>query len=125
MRVKMKVQLSGARNGELWPEPGGVIDLPDDEAANLCGSGVAEPVVADVVESAVPAADDVETAVADDVELSEPPADEQRADEVKRPNKAASREKWQEYAEHLGMPDEEAADATRAALIEFVENAEA
>lgn len=42
MRVRMKVAISGSRNGEDWPPVGREIDLPDDEAAHLIAQGLAE-----------------------------------------------------------------------------------
>jgi hypothetical protein len=47
MKVKMKVVMSGTRNGESWPLPGGEIDVPDDEGANMCANGLALPVRSD------------------------------------------------------------------------------
>lgn len=46
MRVKMLKKISGTRNGQDWPAPGEEITLADDEAATLCGQGMAEPVTA-------------------------------------------------------------------------------
>jgi hypothetical protein len=58
MRVRMKTDVSGARDGEPWPPRGGTIELPDDEAAQLCASGMAEPVAEHkAAEKAVPADD--------------------------------------------------------------------
>jgi hypothetical protein len=37
----MKVTISGTRDGEPWPEKGGVVDLPDGEAKQLVASGLA------------------------------------------------------------------------------------
>jgi hypothetical protein len=45
----MRIQITGTRDGVRWPAPGGVVDLPDHEAARLCANGRAEP-VADVEE---------------------------------------------------------------------------
>lgn len=42
MLIAMKVQISGTRDGADWPAPGGTIDLPDDEATQLIGLGLAE-----------------------------------------------------------------------------------
>jgi hypothetical protein len=42
MKVQMKYQITGLRNGEPWPEPGTQIDLPDDEGAMVIASGMAE-----------------------------------------------------------------------------------
>ncbi|MFS8200480.1 hypothetical protein ACLVWQ_17560 (plasmid) [Streptomyces sp. CWNU-52B] len=42
MRVRMKVTISGTRNGEPWPERGEIKDLPDGEAKYMIGVGLAE-----------------------------------------------------------------------------------
>lgn len=56
MRVRMKVGVSGTRNGQPWPARGETLDLPDDEGAQMCASGMAEPVAEhDKAEKAVPA----------------------------------------------------------------------
>jgi hypothetical protein len=47
MRVKMKVVMSGTRNGESWPLPGDDVDVPDDEGASMCANGLAVPVRSD------------------------------------------------------------------------------
>lgn len=44
MKVRMRGEISGARNGVPWPARGKVIDLGDAEAATLCSQGMAEPV---------------------------------------------------------------------------------
>lgn len=44
MKVRMKVGLSGTRDGIEWPPRGSVIELPDAEAADYCAAGMAEPV---------------------------------------------------------------------------------
>ena len=57
MKIRMKADVSGSRNGQPWPARGETLELPDDEAANLCANGMAEP-VGDVdhdVERAIPA----------------------------------------------------------------------
>lgn len=41
MRVEMRVELSGTRNGAEWPPVGGVVDLPDGEAVDLLNAGLA------------------------------------------------------------------------------------
>ncbi|WP_282695492.1 hypothetical protein [Streptomyces sp. CC208A] len=62
MRVRMKVSISGTRDGADWPGKDGEVDLPDEEATQLIRNGAAEAVaVGSVVETAtVP--DDTETA---------------------------------------------------------------
>lgn len=58
MKVRMKGDITGTRNGEPWPPVGGEIDLPDEEAANLCAAGMAVPVKEDKVETATPPAEE-------------------------------------------------------------------
>lgn len=41
MRVRMKIAISGSRNGADWPPAGGEIDLPDEEAEHLVTIGLA------------------------------------------------------------------------------------
>ena len=43
VRVRMRVAISGTRNGVPWPAAGGVVELPDGEAAALLAAGLAEP----------------------------------------------------------------------------------
>lgn len=52
MKIRMKGDITGTRNGEQWPRPGGELDVPDDEGATLCASGMAEPVKDDKTETA-------------------------------------------------------------------------
>ena len=61
MHVRMKVEVSGTRNGRKWPPRGAVVEVGDDEGAQLCAAGLAAPVVDDKVETAVPSTEDVET----------------------------------------------------------------
>lgn len=57
MKVKLKVSLTGTRNGEDWPARGEVVDLPADEAAHMIAGGLAVPVDEPKVEkAAAPAA---------------------------------------------------------------------
>jgi hypothetical protein len=44
MKIQMKVVMSGTRNGESWPLPGGELEVPDEEGANMCANGLAIPV---------------------------------------------------------------------------------
>lgn len=60
MRVEMKTQISGTRNGKDWPAPGGVVDLPEDEAEGLVANGMAVLVEEGKEERAVLPQDDVE-----------------------------------------------------------------
>ena len=41
MKVRMLTTISGTRNGVDWPKAGGTIDVPDNEAADLIGTGLA------------------------------------------------------------------------------------
>lgn len=41
MKIEMKFQVSGTRDGIDWPAPGGTIDVPDAEGEQLVAQGVA------------------------------------------------------------------------------------
>lgn len=57
MRIKLKVHLSGTRDGVEWPANGEEIDLPADEARDMILADMAEPVATHRdAETAVPAA---------------------------------------------------------------------
>lgn len=58
MKVRMKVDVSGTRNGQEWPRRGSIVDLPDAEAIQMCEAGMAVPVVDDDVETATLPADE-------------------------------------------------------------------
>lgn len=42
MKVRMKVTISGTRDGQPWPARGAVVDLPAAEAEHLVAAGLAE-----------------------------------------------------------------------------------
>lgn len=42
MKVRMIARISGLRDGEPWPEPGELADVPADEAASLIECKLAE-----------------------------------------------------------------------------------
>lgn len=44
MKVVMKRQVTGTRNGKHWPKPGQTVDVSDREAETLIRQGNAEPV---------------------------------------------------------------------------------
>lgn len=44
MKIRMKVYISGTRDGQDWPAVGEEIEVPDEEGADLCAAGFAEPV---------------------------------------------------------------------------------
>jgi hypothetical protein len=44
VKVRMKVGVSGSRNGRPWPDIGEEVTLPDQEGKEMCESGMAEPV---------------------------------------------------------------------------------
>ncbi|MFI1767517.1 hypothetical protein ACH41H_36470 [Streptomyces sp. NPDC020800] len=56
MKVRIRGDISGSRDGVPWPKRGEVMELPDDEGAQLCASGLATPVkdTEKDVEKAVP-----------------------------------------------------------------------
>jgi hypothetical protein len=64
----MKVEVSGTRDGQVWPPRGEVLDVEDNEGAALCAAGMADPVKDDQVETAVPSTEDVETRELTDTE---------------------------------------------------------
>jgi hypothetical protein len=41
VKVRLTQQQQGTRDGQAWPEPGTVVDLPDDEAQALLSGGAA------------------------------------------------------------------------------------
>jgi len=55
MKIRMKLQIVGSRDGVSYPAAGETMDLPDNEAAKLCAAGLAEPIKDDKTEKAVPA----------------------------------------------------------------------
>lgn len=61
MRVKMKVDMSGTRDGVPWPPRGTVIELPDAEAQQYLDADMAVPAGKEAPETATMPADDVET----------------------------------------------------------------
>ena len=44
MKIRLKVHLSGTRNGVAWPAYGETVELPDEEAAQMVATGMADPV---------------------------------------------------------------------------------
>lgn len=44
MRIRMRTDVSGSRDGQPWPKRGETMDVSDAEGADLCASGMAEPV---------------------------------------------------------------------------------
>lgn len=66
MRVKMKVSVSGSRDGQPWPPAGGTLDVADLEGADMCAAGLAEPVASDPVEVAVPPQEEQRSEPSDD-----------------------------------------------------------
>lgn len=65
MRIRMKVTMSGTRNGEDWPPAGETVDLPTGEAQHLVASGIAEE---------IDGTPEVETATASDTAEKRPAA---------------------------------------------------
>lgn len=59
MKVRMKVTMSGTRNGVDWPPRGETVDLPNAEAVDMINAGLAEPATSNGRKSA---GDGVETA---------------------------------------------------------------
>jgi len=42
VEIEMVGRISGARDGQDWPAPGGTIKVPSDEAKQLVGMGMAK-----------------------------------------------------------------------------------
>ncbi len=58
MLVQLRVKITGTRDGMPWPNPGEVIDVPADEAADLIAARIAVAVERSAPEAAVaPAAE--------------------------------------------------------------------
>lgn len=56
MRVEMIQHITGTRDGVEWPLKGGTIDLPDHEAADLIGAGLAKEATGEAAPEAADAA---------------------------------------------------------------------
>jgi len=57
VKVRLRAQITGLRDGRPWPAVGTLLELPDDEAAALCKARLADPVASErPVERAVPPA---------------------------------------------------------------------
>ncbi len=70
MHVRMKVKIGGYRNGEEWPDRGGVLEVPDHEGADLILAGYAEEAHGPDAEPAP----DLQPAGDDELEQGEAPA---------------------------------------------------
>ena len=44
MKIRLKTEITGLRNGVPWPAVGETMELPDNEAAEMCAAGHGEPV---------------------------------------------------------------------------------
>jgi hypothetical protein len=54
MKVRIVNRPTGLLNGRDWPLVGEVLEVEDNVGADMCASGIGEPVVDDKVEKAVP-----------------------------------------------------------------------
>ena len=54
MKVRIVNRPTGLVNGREWPEVGEVFEVSDEAGADMCASGIGEPVVEDKTEKAVP-----------------------------------------------------------------------
>lgn len=85
MRVTMRTNITGYRNGAPWPAPGESIDLPDSEAAGLVANGYAKEATDEGPaehDDQAPDVDDVPGPGADDASApaDEPAQDDDEAD---------------------------------------------
>jgi hypothetical protein len=76
MRVEMIQHITGTRDGLEWPLKGGTIDLPDHEAADLIGAGLAKEATDEAIE-----------------DEADPTGDEPAPEPVKTPSKKAPAKK--------------------------------
>lgn len=67
MKVRIVNRPTGLLNGRDWPEVGEVFEVEDIHGADMCASGIGEPVLADEVEKR-PATKRAEKRAADKVE---------------------------------------------------------
>lgn len=74
MRVQMKTKIGGFRNGEEWPEKGGVIDVPTSEADSLIANGYAVVAPDEPTDTDEEVADDADQGQAADAD-GDAPAD--------------------------------------------------
>ena len=44
MKVRLRVNLTGTRNGEAWPPKGAEMELPEAEAQDMIRGGMAEAI---------------------------------------------------------------------------------
>lgn len=61
MKIELKVNVSGTRDGIEWPPMGGSVDLPESEAAQMVAAGLASAVTPAPVETATANTSTVET----------------------------------------------------------------
>jgi hypothetical protein len=54
MKVRIVNRPTGLRNGRDWPDVGEVLEVDDVSGADMCAAKIAEPVVEDETEKAVP-----------------------------------------------------------------------
>lgn len=88
MIVAMKTKIGGFRDGRPWPGVGGLIDLPDHEAADMIANGYCEESDADEIEQPETESDETETedggeagdSESDETETAEPLGDLKKAD---------------------------------------------
>lgn len=78
MRIRMKVHMSGTRNGRPWPPVGEAVDLPTGEAQHLCASGIAEEIPVELPAEETATAPSAESAELPAAEVSTPPAETKR-----------------------------------------------
>ena len=95
MRVEMIQHITGTRDGLEWPLKGGTIDLPDHEAADLIGAGLAKEATDEAIEDeADPTGDGPDEAPAEDSDEADPAEQDEPAPEpVKTPAKKAPAKK--------------------------------
>ena len=108
--VRMKIKVTGFRDGQEWPDRGDTITLPDAEAELLLEQGKAVPEDQEVTEDAPerrPRRQDAPTGdSAEGAEASQGDSVASTGDEPEgpvKPAKNAKRDQWEAYAAAVGV----------------------
>ena len=93
MRVRMRVRMTGSRNGEDWPDVGGLLDVSEDEGNALIQAGIARAAGLDEETETGPTVDEATGRATAPVEAALAPGGEETAASSTEPvrSKAARR----------------------------------
>lgn len=85
MKIRMKVQMSGTRNGQRWPKRGEIAELPTAEAAHYVAAGIAEQVTDKPPAPETATTPTAEVTTTPPTATTEPPAATKRATSARKP----------------------------------------